>query len=62
MPGEQGQHMVEERDPGFNGRFARAVNLESEGDAGLLGDPAKLGPAFFHLHRIKPDYAAGEKA
>jgi hypothetical protein len=37
VPGEQRQHVVEKRDAGLDGRFARPVNVQRHRDAGFFG-------------------------
>ena len=46
--GEQREHVVEERDAGFDGGFALAVEVEADGDAGFFGVARDFGLPGFH--------------
>jgi hypothetical protein len=56
VPGQQGEHVVEEADPrGDRGR-ARAVEVDPHAHVGLAGDPVRLpDPAHEDLRRASAD-------
>lgn len=45
MAGEEGEHVIEEGDPGVDTGVAATVDEEVDTDSGFLGDPVNAGPS-----------------
>lgn len=44
--GEKGEHVIKKRNPGFDGRFSRAIDIQLELNLCLRGDPLDLSLPF----------------
>ena len=61
MLGEEGEHVVEERDAGANVGLALAVEVQADGYPGFFGVPFEAAFARFH-GKIKTERLAKKKA